>query len=41
MYNFKKEGIILDVTDLEFENEGVLNHVIMQEGNTVYVFTEP
>lgn len=38
MYNLKKEGIILDVTGLEFENEGVLDPAIMQEVITVYVF---
>lgn len=38
MYELKKEGVILDVTDLEFENEGVLNPAIMQEGNTVHIF---
>ncbi len=38
MFNVTKEGIILDITDIEFENEGVLNPAIMQEGNTVHVF---
>lgn len=33
-----KEGIVLDKTDLEFENEGVLNPAILQEGNSVHVF---
>jgi hypothetical protein len=33
-----KEGIILSETDLDFENDGVLNPAIMQEGNTVHVF---
>jgi beta-1,2-mannobiose phosphorylase / 1,2-beta-oligomannan phosphorylase len=34
----KEEGILLNKTDLEFENEGVLNPAIMQESNTVHVF---
>lgn len=34
----KKEGIILSETELDFENDGVLNPAIMQEGNTVHVF---
>jgi len=38
MYNLKKEGIILDKTELEFENDGVLNPAIMQEGNIVHIF---
>jgi len=38
MYNLKKEGVIPDFTDLEFENEGVLNPGIMQKGNSVHVF---
>ncbi|MFT4739825.1 MAG: putative GH43/DUF377 family glycosyl hydrolase [Marivirga sp.] len=38
MIDLKKEGIILDTTELEFENEGVLNPAIMQEGNTVHIF---
>lgn len=38
MISVKKEGIILAETELEFENEGVLNPAIMQEGNTVHVF---
>lgn len=37
MINIKKEGIILKETELEFENEGVLNPAIIQEGNTVHM----
>jgi predicted GH43/DUF377 family glycosyl hydrolase len=33
-----KRRIILSETDLDFENDGVLNPAIMQEGNTVHVF---
>ena len=38
MIEVKREGIILKKTELEFENEGVLNPAIMQEGNTVHIF---
>lgn len=38
MIEIKREGIILKETDLEFENDGVLNPAILQEGNTVHVF---
>ncbi len=38
MVNIKKEGILLSKTALVFENEGVLNPAIMQEGNTVHIF---
>ena len=38
MDTLKKEGILLDKTELEFENEGVLNPAVMQDGNTVHVF---
>ena len=38
MINVKKEGILLSKTDLEFENEGVLNPGVIQEGNSVHVF---
>ena len=37
MITIKKEGVILSETDLDFENEGVLNPAIMQEGNTVHI----
>lgn len=38
MVTVKKEGIILDKTPLGFENEGVLNPAILQEGDTVHIF---
>jgi predicted GH43/DUF377 family glycosyl hydrolase len=38
MIDVKKEGIIITKTDLEFENEGVLNPAAMQEGNSVHLF---
>jgi predicted GH43/DUF377 family glycosyl hydrolase len=38
MIKVKKEGIILSKTDLEFENEGVLNPATMQEGESVHLF---
>ncbi|MDB5004887.1 MAG: pesticidal protein Cry7Aa [Mucilaginibacter sp.] len=38
MITVKKEGVILQTTDLEFENEGVLNPAIVKEGNTVHLF---
>lgn len=37
MISVKKEGIILTKTLLAFEDEGVLNPAIMQEGNTVHM----
>ena len=38
MINVKKEGIIISKTDLEFENEGVLNPAVIREGDSVHVF---
>ncbi|MCV9385977.1 glycoside hydrolase family 130 protein [Reichenbachiella ulvae] len=38
MLNIVKEGVILNKTDHEFENEGVLNPAVMQEGDIVHVF---
>jgi len=38
MIEVKKEGILLKKSGLEFENEGVLNPAIMQEGNTIHMF---
>jgi predicted GH43/DUF377 family glycosyl hydrolase len=38
MINVKKEGIILSETTSQFENDGVLNPVIYQDGNTVHMF---
>ncbi|MEI6311931.1 MAG: pesticidal protein Cry7Aa [Bacteroidota bacterium] len=37
MLAIKKEGIILQKTSNEFENDGVCNPAIMQEGNTVHI----
>lgn len=37
MIQVKKEGIILKKTELEFEEEGVLNPAIYQDGNTVHI----
>jgi len=34
----KKEGILLSKTSLAFEDEGVLNPAVMQEGNSVHMF---
>ena len=38
MIQVKKEGILLDKTNLEFENEGVLNPSVIREGNNVHLF---
>lgn len=38
MLNVKKEGIILEKTALDFENEGVLNPAVIREGNFVHLF---
>lgn len=38
MIKVKKEGLLLEKTELEFENEGVLNPAAMQEGNVVHLF---
>jgi len=38
MIAVKREGIVLSETDLEFENDGVLNPGICQVGNTVHMF---
>lgn len=38
MITIKNEGIILSETEFDFENDGVLNPAIMQEGTTVHVF---
>ena len=38
MFTVKKEGIIISKTDLEFENEGVLNPAVIREGDSVHVF---
>src|SRR5258706_8045998 len=33
-----KEGILLDMTEHEFENEGVLNPACLQDGDTVHLY---
>lgn len=38
MINVKKEGVLLRKTDLEFENEGVLNPAVIREGENVHLF---
>lgn len=38
MVPVKREGIILEGTKLEFENEGVMNPAVIAEGNTVHMF---
>lgn len=38
MLEVGKEGILLEKTDLEFENEGVLNPAVIREGDNVHVF---
>ena len=37
MVTIEKHGIILSPTDMEFENNGVLNPGVYQEGNTVHL----
>jgi len=38
MVEVKREGIVLQKTNLGFENEGVLNPAIFQDGNTIHLF---
>ena len=38
MVSIKREGIILEPTNLEFENEGVMNPTCVKIGNTVHLF---
>jgi len=38
MIEVKKEGILLSKTDLEFENEAVLNPAAIREGDSVHLF---
>ncbi|HTH81754.1 MAG TPA: hypothetical protein VL490_02390 [Mucilaginibacter sp.] len=38
MITVKKEGVILTTTDLEFENDGVLNPAVIKEGDEVHLF---
>jgi len=33
-----KEGILLTMSDMEFENEGVLNPAVIREGDSVHIF---
>jgi len=38
MIKLVKEGIILNKTKLEFENEGVLNPAVIREGENIHLF---
>src|ERR1700744_1351191 len=38
MVTVKKEGVLLRTTDLEFENEGVLNPATYRDGDTIHLF---
>jgi beta-1,2-mannobiose phosphorylase / 1,2-beta-oligomannan phosphorylase len=38
MIELKREGIILEKTDLSFENEGVMNPAVIAEGQSVHIF---
>lgn len=38
MVTIKREGVILEKTDLEFENEGVMNPAVISDGDTVHLF---
>jgi predicted GH43/DUF377 family glycosyl hydrolase len=38
MIDIKREGILLSKTELEFENEGVLNPAAIREGDQVHIF---
>ncbi|TVQ93283.1 MAG: pesticidal protein Cry7Aa [Bacteroidetes bacterium] len=38
MIEVKKHGILLSKTDLEFENEGVLNPAIIRQGDNVHIY---
>ncbi|WP_300492226.1 pesticidal protein Cry7Aa [Flavobacterium sp.] len=38
MITVKKKGIILEKTNLDFENGGVLNPAVIKEGNSVHLF---
>jgi predicted GH43/DUF377 family glycosyl hydrolase len=38
MVDVEKEGILLEKTDLGFENEGVLNPAVIREGDNVHMF---
>jgi predicted GH43/DUF377 family glycosyl hydrolase len=38
MIKVKKEGILLEKTQLEFENEGVLNPAVIYDGGSIHMF---
>jgi predicted GH43/DUF377 family glycosyl hydrolase len=38
MIEVKKEGVILRNTNLDFENDGVLNPAVIKEGNIIHLF---
>jgi beta-1,2-mannobiose phosphorylase / 1,2-beta-oligomannan phosphorylase len=38
MISVKKEGILINKTSLDFENEGVLNPAIIRQGDSVHIF---
>jgi beta-1,2-mannobiose phosphorylase / 1,2-beta-oligomannan phosphorylase len=38
MVKFKKEGVLLNKTALDFENEGVLNPGVIREGDNIHLF---
>jgi len=38
MIEVKREGILLSKTDLEFENEAVLNPAVIRVGDSVHIF---
>lgn len=38
MVNIQREGIVLESTDLSFENESVMNPAVIAEGDTVHMF---
>lgn len=38
MINVIKHGVILEKTELDFENEGVLNPAVLREGNYIHLF---
>jgi len=38
MIEIKKEGVLLSKTNLEFENEGVLNPAVIREGDSIHLF---
>ncbi|MCC8423453.1 hypothetical protein [Mucilaginibacter sp. UR6-11] len=37
MITVKKEGVVLEITNLDFENEGVLNPAVIKEGDNVHL----